>query len=291
MKNPVPRVAAINDLSGFGRSSLTAIIPVLSAMGVQVCPLPTAVLSTHTGGFENYVFIDLTSSMRDIMNHWKSIGVDFDAVFSGFFGSAEQASIVEEFIRLFSKDDQIVLVDPVLADDGKLYDTIGKDIVHEMRGLVRSADVITPNFTEACFLLDAPYEEQIDEKKIKEYVKELSCMGPKTVIVTSVPVGDTRHFTSVVAFDREDGRFWKLRCDYVPTYYPGTGDVFASVILGSLLQGDSLPIAMERAAQFVLTAIRASFGYNLPKRDGVLLERVLNYLSVPVQAGAYEILE
>ncbi|HOV63959.1 MAG TPA: pyridoxamine kinase [Spirochaetia bacterium] len=303
MKNPVPRVAAINDLSGFGRSSLTAIIPVLSTMGMQVCPLPTAVLSTHTGGFENYVFVDFTSWMRDFMDHWKSLEIEFDAIYSGFFGSAEQGSIVEEFIQRFKREDQIVLVDPVLADDGKLYDTIGDDIVQAMRKLVRSADVITPNFTEACFLLDRSYTETIDEKGIKDCVRDLSEMGPKIVIVTSAPVGFpgggaaytpsgyTKHFTFVVAYDREDGRFWKLRCDYVPAYYPGTGDIFSSVILGSLLQGDSLPIAMDRAAQFVLTAIRSSFGYNLPKRDGVLLERVLNYLSAPVPAGAYEILE
>ena len=111
------------------------------------------------------------------------------------------------------------------------------------------------------------------------------------MIITSVPVEDAKHYTSIVAYDKEDDRFWRLRNDFVPAYYSGTGDIFASVILGSLIQGDSLPIAIDRASQFVLTAIRASFGYNLPKRDGVLLERVLNHLSVPAQPGAYEILE
>ena len=158
MRNPVPRTAAIHDMSGFGRSSLTIILPVLSTMGVQVCPLPTALLSTHTGGFEDYVFLDLTEHMESIASHWKKLGVDFDAVYSGFLGSSDQVDIVRRFIDDFRKDEQMVLVDPVLGDDGETYGPFGEDMVTEMRRLVEKADIITPNYTEASLLLEQPYE-------------------------------------------------------------------------------------------------------------------------------------
>ncbi|MEA2060593.1 MAG: bifunctional hydroxymethylpyrimidine kinase/phosphomethylpyrimidine kinase [Thermodesulfobacteriota bacterium] len=201
MENPVPRVAAIHDLSGFGRASLTVIIPILSTMGIQTCPLPTAVLSTHTGGFKNYHFVDLSNEMNGI---------------------------------------------------------------------------ITPNFTEAAFLLDEPCPEHIDEETLKQWIIRLCSKGPRQVIISSVPAGEKPNLSSVVAYDREDGRFWKVDCAYIPAYYPGTGDAFASVIVGSLLQGDSLPIALDRSVQFVSMAIRSTFGYKNPSREGVLLEKVLS---------------
>ncbi|MEE4604208.1 MAG: pyridoxamine kinase, partial [Desulfobacteraceae bacterium] len=156
MKNPVPRTAAIHDLSGFGRASLTVVIPILSCMGVQVCPLPTAVLSTHTGGFEGFSFKDLTATMEDIVAHWQQLDVDFDAIYSGFLGSPQQEAIVAGFIDTFSRPDQLVLVDPVMGDNGKPYTTMTPEMIRGMRSLIAKADVITPNFTEAAFLLDEP---------------------------------------------------------------------------------------------------------------------------------------
>jgi pyridoxine kinase len=291
MKNPVPRTAAIHDLSGFGRASLTVIIPILSNMGVQVCPLPTAVLSTHTGGFDNYSFTDLSDAMPAIINHWKELEISFDAIYSGFLGSSKQVEIVSEFIDDFSRPSQLVVVDPVMGDNGKPYATMTRELMLKMRTLVNKADIITPNFTEAAFLLDEPCREMVSESKAKEMLLRLSEMGPKTVILTSVPVPGKKSMSSVVAFDREDGRFWKVDCTYIPAHYPGTGDAFASVIVGSLLQGDSLPTALDRAVHFVSTAIRTSFGYSCPSREGVFLERVLPNLNAPVTASSYEILD
>ena len=291
MKNPVPRAAAIHDLSGFGRTSLSVVIPILSSMGVQPCSLPTAVLSTHTGGVQNYHFVDLTDQMQAIINHWKEIGIHFDAIYSGFLGSSRQIDIVEDFIRDFSNDDQLILIDPVLGDNGQPYSTMNEEMIVKMRGLIRHADVITPNFTEAAFLLDEPYDPSIGITELKDWAKRLAAQGPNKVIITSIPVPQGKNVSSVLAYNRPDNRLWKVDCGYIPAHYPGTGDIFASVVVGSLLQGDSLPIALDRAVQFVSIAIRSTFGYAFPAREGVLLERVLPSLNAPVMASSYQILE
>lgn len=291
MIHPVPRVAAIHDLSGFGRASLTIVSPVLSTMGMQVCPLPTALLSSQTGGFDDFAFFDLTEEMKAIIEHWKRLDIHFQAIYSGFLGSGEQIGVVMDFIDRFSGEDTVVMVDPVLGDDGKTYQTIGRDMVEEMKKLVGKAKIITPNYTEALLLLDEEYTETCGQDRIKEYLVRLSAMGPGQVVITSVRTCDTPRLSTVVAYDRGDGRFWKVDCSYVPAFYPGTGDIFASVLVGSLLQGDSLPIALDRAVQFVSLAIRTTFGYRLPSREGVLLERVLGSLGAPVVAVGYELME
>jgi len=295
MFNPIPRVAAIHDLSGFGRASLTVIIPILSTMGVQVCPLPTAVLSTHTGGFTGYRMVDLTDSMESFIEHWEALNLSFDAVYSGFLGSPLQIDIVKNFIRRFSKGEKsetpLVVVDPVMGDDGTLYGPIGEKMVKEMRQHITNAHIITPNFTEAAFLLDKEYSNSTTQQQIKDWILELSQRGPRIVIITSVPLSRHENVTSVVAYDQNDGRFWRVNCNFIPAYYPGTGDIFTSVVVGSILQGDSLPIALDRAVQFVSIAIRATFGHSYPKREGVLLEKVLPNLRAPVVTSTYELLE
>lgn len=290
MKKPIQRVAAIHDLSGFGRVSLAVVIPILSTMGIQVCSLPTAVLSTHTGGFKNFKFIDLTDHMEEYIAHWKEIGIDFDCIYSGFLGSARQIDIISDFISDFSKEDTLVVVDPVMGDGGKLYPSINHDMVKEMRKYIKKADLITPNYTEVLFLLEESDSQRVDDELIKSYLKRLVDMGPKTVIITSVPASGSKNITNVIAYDKNDGRFWKVKCDYIPVYFPGTGDVFTSVIVGSLLQGDSLPIALDRSVQFVTAAIRASYGHNYPQRDGIILERVLGNLTLPVMTSSYELI-
>jgi pyridoxine kinase len=290
MKSPVKRVAAIHDLSGFGRASLTVVIPILSTMGVQVCPLPTAVLSTHSK-FEDFHFIDLTEEMSDYIRHWKQLGVSFDAVYSGFLGSARQIDIVTDFIDHFSRQDQLVIVDPVLGDDGVLYGPLNNDMVVEMRSLIKKADIITPNITEASLLLGKEYPTAIGQAEVKEWILDLAQMGPGQVIITSVPEQGYEKKTSVIAYNVGDNRFWKVMCDYLPANYPGTGDAFTSVIVGSLLQGDSLPIALDRAVQFTSLGVRATFGYSYSTNEGILLERILNSLHASVQVSSYEILD
>jgi pyridoxine kinase len=290
MRNTIQRVAAVHDLSGFGRVSLTAVIPVLSNMGIQVCPLPTAVLSAHSQ-FREYSFVDLTINMQAMINHWKALKISFDSIYSGYLGSPEQVDILMSFIADFKKDDQIVVVDPVLGDNGKRYSSLRPEMVPEMRRLIQHADVITPNITELFLLLDKPFDPEISREKVQEYLVELAGMGPGIVIVTSVPEPSTPKSTSVIALNKEENRFWKVSCNYLPANYPGTGDAFTSVITGALLQGDSLPIALDRAVQFISIGVRATFGHAYDPKDGILLERVLHQLDAPVNMSSYELLD
>lgn len=283
-------MAAIHDLSGFGRSSLAVIIPIISTMGIQVCSAPTAVLSTHTGGFKDYTFVDLTDTLRDYLGHWQKIGIEFDSIYSGFLGSPQQINIIADFMDAFSSHNPLIVVDPVMGDNGKLYSTMNEEMVFHMREFIKKADVITPNFTEAAYLLDRAYNLAIKEEELKEWLLELANMGPKKVIITSAPDARNPKNTNVVAYNKEDGRFWKVSCVYIPAHFPGTGDIFTSIIVGSLLQGDNLPLAIDRAVQFITAAIRASYGNGYPEREGVLLERVLGNLNLPVLVSSYKFL-
>ncbi|WP_410208575.1 pyridoxamine kinase [Fusobacterium sp.] len=290
MTHLVKKVAAIHDLSGYGRASLTTIIPILSNMKIQVCPVPTAILSTHTGGYEGYSFMDLTDYMQKHIEHWKKLNLEFDCIYSGFLGSSKQVEIVEDFVDFFGEKAQLVVVDPVMGDDGKLYETMSEEMVKEMRKLIQKADIITPNYTEVVYLLGKEYHKNIGLEEIKKYLVELSTMGPKIVIATSIPENENhdKKTTSVLAYDRENNVFWRVSCKYIPASYPGTGDAYASVLIGSLLQGDSLPVAMERGVQFVSQCIMSSYGFNYPTREGVLLERALDLLKIPTVVTEYE---
>lgn len=286
---PVQSLAAIHDLSGYGRSSLSVIIPILSTMGIQVCSLPTAVLSTHTGGFEGYNFVDLTHTIQASLDHWKSLDLDFDCIYSGFLGSPAQCDLVKSCVKDFKTDKSWVVVDPVMADNGKLYSTMDQTMVHKMRDLVSYADLISPNYTEACLLLGKDYQAEVTDDQLKEDLVRLANLGPEVVIVTSVPEKPKDKYTSVVAYNAPDQRFWKVKCDYIPAYFPGTGDIFTSVVIGSLMSRDSLPMALDRAVQFITAAIRATYGFDYDRRQGVVLEKVLSQLTLPVMVGSYQL--
>lgn len=292
--NPVPRVAAIHDMSGFGRTSLTVAIPVLSSMGIQACPLPTAILSTHTVEYTDFTLLDLTDEMGRILNHWERLGLHFEAVYSGFMASAAQMDHVARCIQNCMAPGGLAVVDPVLGDNGVLDPTMTPEMVNRMRWLVSHADVITPNFTEAAFLLDEPCRQRIDEATLCDWLGRLCAMGPARAVITSVPLDShSPHSLSVAALDssRAEGAFWRVDAHCLPAHYPGTGDAFASVLTGALLQGDSLPVAVDRAAQFATLCIQSSFGYGLPTREGVLLERMLPSLRVPMTQSSYQQLD
>lgn len=291
MQDSTKRVAAIHDLSGFGRASLSVIIPSLSSMGIQVCPLPTAILSNHTGGFETFSYVDLTDYMEDYIDHWKKLGIEFDCIYSGFLGSGRQIDIVSDFIDSFRRENTLVVVDPVMGDNGKFYASFTSDFVPLMRRLISKADIITPNYTEAAFLLgmeECPEKLSLDEAK--DWMRRLCEMGPKMVAITSVPSNEDKTRTNVLAYNRPDNTFWRVGCRYIPASYPGTGDIFASVMTGSLLQGDSLPVALDMAVQFISQCIKASFGFDYPKRNGVLLERELGFLRSKPYISDYEMI-
>jgi pyridoxine kinase len=279
MDNYVPKIAAIHDLSGFGRCSLMVIIPVLSTMGIQVCPVPTAILSTHSGGFGKFSFTDLTDNMDDYISHWKSIGIKFDCIYSGFLGSERQIDIISNFFKDFKlKSNPLIVVDPVMADHGKLYATYTIEMKQKMELLVRKADIITPNLTETYFLLNEPYHEgAVDEKEMKRILKKLSQMGPSMIVITGI-MEKCNHRCNI-GYDKCKDKYWKVRYKQIPADYPGTGDVFASVLTGGFLTGDSLPVAMDRATQFLYAAIKETYRCKTPNREGILLEKVLGLLN------------
>ena len=277
MKSNIKKIVAIHDLSGFGRASLMNIIPVLSTMGMQVCPIPTAILSTHSGGFKEYTFHDLTDVMEGYIAHWEKMKLKFEGIYSGFLGSSRQIEIVIKAIDTLKKKDTIVVVDPVMGDGGKLYSSVSKDMIPEMKKLIGKADIISPNFTEAAFLLGEKQRDNISLEEIKDWLNRLGDMGPKTIIITSAPNKKTDK-VDTIAYEKDTKRYWRVSVDKLPRSYPGTGDIFASVMLGSILQGDSLPIAMDRAVQFISQCIQSSMSYDDLERDGVLLERELHLL-------------
>lgn len=291
MKNIIPRVAAIQDLSGFGRCSLTVITPILSCMGVQVCPLPTAILSTHSGGFGEMAFTDLTEGMSAYIEHWKSLNLSFDYIYTGFLGNEKQIDKVVDFCKSFKKTGkEFIVVDPVMGDNGKLYRTYNTVMQDKMRHLVEMADIITPNLTEAIFLLKREYSlRPFGDEEIKEILKALAQMGPKVVIITGIP-DETGRKTNV-AYDTNQDIFWKVPYQEIAIHYPGTGDAFTSVLIGALIQGDSLPMAIERASRFISLAIKTTYSYCTDTKEGIMLEKVLPALFNRETEGDYRIIE
>lgn len=267
------RVAAIHDLSGFGRCSLSIIMPTLSAMGVQCCPLLTAYLSTHTGGFTHNTFLDMTDQMAPVANHWHSEGVTFDAVYTGFMGSREQISLTAHFLETF--DGALAVVDPVMGDHGKPYRTYTPEMCAAMAELADHADVITPNRTEAAILLGVPYEQLCLDTpdECRGWARMLSDGGKRSVVLTGVSFA--KDTVGAVCFDRQTGETSFIAAPRVNDQFHGTGDLFASVLTGALVRGASLTEAAQTAADFVSLVAAHTAKQNLPKREGVDFEPLL----------------
>lgn len=277
------KVAAIHDLSGYGRCSLAVIIPVLCAQGIQVCPVPTAILSTHTGGFGDVVFKDLTDYIIPCYKHYKSVGIEFDAVYSGFLASSEQIDHCLEFFGGYKN--ALKVVDPVMGDNGKTYKTYTKELCRRMNELVSVADVITPNLTEASILLGEDYPAQLTQAQAKSWLARL-CEKVRIAVITGVPLAEG--VISNIGFDRDKGGFWRVDCEYVPVNYPGTGDIFAGTLTGELIKGDSLPIAMNKATAFTQIAIKTTYSYGTEPRSGVMFEEVLPWLNSNATLSDYK---
>ena len=262
------KVAAIHDISGVGRCSLTVIIPVLSAMGVQVCPVPTAVLSAHTG-YGEFVMRDLTDYIPAALDHYKRLGLRFDCIYSGFLASSEQIDHCLDFFRGFP--DALKVVDPVMGDNGKCYQTYTLELCRRMIELAEVADIITPNLTEAAILLGEDFPEgTVDSSLMRSWLVRLSQKGPRIVVITSVPMSS--HGICTVGYDRVKNSFWKISGEYVPISYSGSGDMFTSILIGGLLGGDSLPIAMNRASSFTQSAVKTTYSYGTHWTDGIMFE-------------------
>ena len=277
MNKPV-RVAAVHDISGFGRCSLTVVLPVLAAMGAECCPLPTAFLSAHTAfpKSDRAVFLDMTDQMARTGRHWEELGVEFDAIYSGFLGSEAQIGLLGEFIREFRGARTLVMVDPVMGDWGRPYRTYTPDLCRRMGELAEHADVITPNLTEAAILLGEEYDPAPGEAKARAWLERLSRRGTRSVVLTGVQFREGQ--IGAGCFDRETGEVSFPSARLEPGSFSGTGDLFASVMLGGLLRGERLHAAAARAVDFVqrCAAYTAARGGDL--REGVMFEGLLREL-------------
>ncbi len=256
------RVLAINDISCVGKCSLSVSLPILSACGVTCDVLPTAILSTHTGGFSGYTFRDLTSDIPDILRHWKSLGICFDFIYSGYLGSEEQIALVSQIKKDFLVKGGKFIVDPVMGDSGELYAGFNESYVEKMRELCREADYILPNLTEACYLANVPYPEFSTD--VLEKLKTL-CRRP---IVTGIKEKEN----ILVAYNGKTGQMETYSSENVEGFFCGAGDVFASAFVGALAKGKSETQAIVLAADFTTAAIRRSAKEVPDKRYGLNFE-------------------
>lgn len=269
----IPRAACINDLSGFGRCSLTTAISVISAAGVQVCPVPTAVLSKHTG-FPSYYFCDMTENMPAYLENWSDL--EFDGIYSGFLGSPEQIDIVEKFISVqkAKNQDTAIIIDPVMGDKGRLYPTYTEEMYRRMKSLVSHADVVTPNITEACFLTGIEYVgEDISEGRARMLCRALEDMCGGDVVLTGVVYGD-----EIMNISLEKGEFSFETIHRQMQVFSGTGDIFASVVCAEILKGNPLSAAVDRAGSFISKAIEYTINAGAPLSEGVIFEPILREL-------------
>ncbi|HOK49777.1 MAG TPA: pyridoxamine kinase [Sedimentibacter sp.] len=274
----IPKIMAIHDMSGVGRCSLTVILPIMSALGCQVCPLPTALLSNHSE-YREFYFFDFTDHMEEYYSYWEKNNFWFDCIYSGFLGSEDQIDIIGNIInKVKSKNNKLlVLVDPVMGDHGFTYATYNDKMIEKMSHLVNRADIITPNLTEACILLGKEYcGERVTIPQIKGYLKDLSDLGPRISLVTGVVTTEGEHIN--VCYDKEEDKFWMAPFNYVDKRYPGTGDLFTSLFLGYYMKGKSLPEAMEEAARFVSLSVHVSNQANAPGSEGVIFEKIMKEL-------------
>lgn len=285
MADYIKSVASIHDLSGFGRCSLSVITPILSVMGIQSVAVPTAVLSTHTGGFGEVEMQDLTDYILRALGHYKKIGIDFDCIYTGFLGSKEQIDHCVCFMDEYKN--ALKVVDPVMGDNGKAYRTYTDEMCRRVVELVKKADVITPNKTEMYMLLNKDYNSApMTHQEAKMNLLKLSELGPEKVIVTGVELADMT--VNNIAYDKASNKFWRIKCSYVPQNYPGTGDIFASVVVASLLNGDSLAIAISRATRFLELTIKTTYSYGSEPKNGIMLEKTLLWLSKEHSLDEYE---
>lgn len=253
------RVVTLQDISCYGKCSITVALPVISAMGISCAVVPTAVLSTHTGGFNGFTFRDLTDDIPAVAEHWGREGLSFDGIYTGYLGSEKQIDVIIDFIDQFGES-ALVFVDPAMADDGKLYTGFDMDFVSAMRRLCARADILVPNMTEASMILGIEYKERgtYGEDHVKGILKALCALGSPRAVLTGVSY-DGNH-QGCVAYNSETDEFESYFREHIPRQSHGTGDVFASSFFGSLMLGHGMSGAMQIAVDFTLESIKATLG-------------------------------
>lgn len=271
--NNQKKIAVINDFSGFGRCSITVALPLISHLGIQCCPLPTAIFSNHTG-FPSYYFDNYTAHMKAYMAEWEKLALEFEGILTGFLGSQTQIDLVEQFLQTFTTKRTRVIIDPVMGDYGKPYATYTPELCQEMKRLVRYADILTPNLTEACILTDTPYRENLSEKELLSMARQLCDQGPEQVVLTGILRGE---YLENYCYERDRGPS-VLRTRRVQPQRSGTGDVFSSIVAAGAVRGEAFQKSVEVAAEFIRRCLLRSSELNIPTTDGVCFEEVIGTL-------------
>ncbi len=270
------KIAVINDFCGFGRCSLAVALPIISATGIQCCPLPTSVFSNHTG-YDSFYYTDFTCHMKAYAQQWEKLGLHFDGILTGFLGSEEQIDLVCDFMKRFKEPNTVTVVDPVMGDDGTLYATYSPRLAGRMGELLQYADILTPNFTEACILTGRDYVPQPGEALLTEICKELQDRGPKEIVISGLERGeDLENFIF-----SQDGSYRVIREHKTGPCRAGTGDVFASLLGAQAVKGIDLATAVKNASAFIAKALRRTMERQVPEPDGICFEEFLQELSAP----------
>lgn len=268
------RIVTIQDISCVGKCSLTVALPIISATGVEAAIIPTAVLSTHTM-FKNFTCKDLDDQILPIAKHWKDENITFDAFYTGYLASAAQIDKVISLIESLKRENDLVIVDPAMADNGKLYPAFDENFPAEMARLCAKADIVLPNITEACFMTGTPYKEEYDEAFAKDIMKKLAASGAKKVVLTGA------QFTGeygVMLYDSESGEFFRYRQEKINAAFHGTGDIFSSAFTGLLVSGKPIEESIKIAADYTAECIRITKNDENSNWYGVDFERAIPYL-------------
>lgn len=275
----IKKVAVINDLSGLGKCSLTAAIPVISVMGVQPCPLPTAILSNQTD-YDHYYSYDYTKHIDHHIDEWKKMNLSFDGIYTGYLGSELQMAKMLRFIKEFKREDTLLLVDPVMGDSGIPYDVYTPEFGKQMRLLAFSADIITPNLTELCLLTDYSYEDLLSQENTEDYLEQIAAIGMpllgngiKTVIITGINYQNKLHNLVL-----ENNHYNVVSTEIYGGSYSGTGDLLASVVCAGMMNGKSALECVELATRFLGKALIETVANNVPRNDGINFEPYLSML-------------
>ncbi len=276
------RIVSIQDISCLGKCSLTVALPIISAMGVECSIVPTAVLSTHTM-FQNFTCKDLTDQIGPIARHWQAEKIRFDAIYTGYLASAEQIGDVCDLFDAFKTEDNLIVVDPVMADNGKLYPAFGPEFPAEMAKVCAKADLIVPNLTEASLLTGLPYRTEYDESYIREMLQSLAKLGPRYVALTGVSFEKGR--LGVMYYDQKEDTYGSYFAEHLPASFHGTGDVFASTCVGALMRGLPLGEALALAADYTVECIRLTLASPEAKWYGVEFESAIPYLVKRLEEG------
>lgn len=269
------RIVTIQDISCVGKCSLTVALPIISAMGIETAVIPTAVLSTHTA-FKNFTYRDLTGDLPKIAKHWKQEKFDFDGIYTGYLGSIEQIDMLKEFFKQFKTSENFIFIDPVMADNGKLYAGFDENFVREMKELCKMADIIVPNLTEASYMLEKEYKENYSEQEIKDMLIELSLLGPKYVVLTGVSFNENK--LGVMSYNKETNEYFTYFKEKVPAKYHGTGDIFASTLVGAITNNNTLEDGLKVAVDYVWETINDTYKTNKKDVYGVNFETKIPYL-------------